>query len=372
MRKEKVLFVLGGMDRAGAEAFVMTAVRHLDRKKITPMILTFLAPKNGQRFEYQDELDKLGVKMLRVKDTRFSKPWQFVRDIKKIVQKEKITVVHSNIDFMSGLVLLAAKLGGAKKRVAHAHSTNGAKVESLTGKIAAKILRTLIFNNATALVACGKDAGEFLFQKHPFVVIKNGIELEQFAFRASKRKSMRKKYQLADGLIVLLNAARMEPVKNQHYLLELMAAAKQKKIKAKLFLLGDGSLKDTLKKEITLKNLTKEVILLPTQANIADFYMMSDVFVMSSLAEGLSVSCVEAQATGLKTLLSDHIAEETKLLDDTLFLPITDTGKAQWLKEIQKIHSEKVRAKAIEEKRVRVFDGAKMARSLEELYVRDY
>ena len=127
---KNVLHIVGGLDRGGAEAYIMNTLRNIDRKKYRFIIATFMAPSNGDKYAYQDELETLGVEIVRLRDTRFSNPRDFEKQIEILVRKRGINIVHSHIDFMSALTLAGAKRGGAEKLIAHSHSTNNTKMKS--------------------------------------------------------------------------------------------------------------------------------------------------------------------------------------------------------------------------------------------------
>ena len=127
---KNVLHIVGGLDRGGAEAYIMNTLRNIDRKKYHFIIAAFMNPSDGNKYAYQDELDKLGIEIVRLRDTRFSNPRDFEKQIELLVRKRGIDIVHSHIDFMSALTLAGAKRGGAEKLIAHCHSTNNAKMKS--------------------------------------------------------------------------------------------------------------------------------------------------------------------------------------------------------------------------------------------------
>ena len=97
---KNVLHIVGGLDRGGAEAYIMNTLRNIDRKKYRFIIATFMAPSNGDRYAYQDELETLGVEIVRLRDTRFSNPRDFEKQIEILVRKRGINIVQSHIDFM--------------------------------------------------------------------------------------------------------------------------------------------------------------------------------------------------------------------------------------------------------------------------------
>ena len=80
-----------------------------------------------------------------------------------------------------------------------------------------------------------------------------------------------------------------------------------------LLLIGTGENKDFIKKKAIKLGIINNVKFLGNRNDIPDLLMAMDAFVMPSLYEGLPISAVEAQATGLKTYLSDKISKETEL-----------------------------------------------------------
>ena len=96
------------------------------------------------------------------------------------------------------------------------------------------------------------------------------------------------------------------------------------KINFKVFLVGEGELKEDIVSYIKNNSLTDKFILLEKRDDIEKIMMASDIFLLPSLYEGLAVTSIEAQCTGLLTLCSTSITDETKLTDIIQFLDITD------------------------------------------------
>ena len=359
----KILHVIGGMDRGGAESYIMNTLRNIDRKKYQCDILTFLKPRDGEKYFYEDELKKLGVKIIQIDDDRFKKPIKFVKNVERVLVSGKYDAIHSHIDFMSALTLRAARNAGLKKRISHSHNTDNSNLKKPLLKAASNVFRRQINREATLRLACGEEAGKFLYgAKQDFRVIHNGINLQQFRYNSNTRKMMRAKLGIDDSAVVLLNVGRFEEQKNQEHLIDIFADYARKNKTAKLVIIGEGSLRQNLEDKIASERLGDSVYLLPAQDSIERFYSMSDIFVLPSLFEGVPTVGIEAQANGMKCLFSDNVPEETKLLDSVEFLSLKDN----WTSRI-KIVEEK-RGDATRNPKVQEYAIENTVKALEKAY----
>ena len=361
----KILHVIGGMDRGGAEMYIMNSLRNLDLKKYKFGIVTFIPSHSGGRYDFEDELEKMGVKIYRITDNRFKHPRRFIRDIAKIVYDDKYDTVHSHIDFMSALSLAGAKKGGATKRIAHSHGSNNEKLDSKIIRIISVFLRHRLNKLATHRLACGEAAGEFLYgKKQEFTVIHNGIDLQKFRFNANTRHKMREKCDFGEDDVILLNIGRLEKVKNHSRLIDIFGDYSRKHKNSHLIIIGDGSLHDDLEDKIASERLEDKITLLPAQADVERYYMMADIFVMPSLFEGVPTVGIEAQACGMKCLFSDTVPEETKLIDSSEFLSLNG---GDWLSRIIPNETKK-RGEAIKAPKVQEYDIKNTVKKLEAVY----
>ena len=361
---KRILHVIGGMDRGGAEMYIMNSLRNLDLKKYQFGIVTFMPSHSGEKYDFEDELKKMGVKLYHVTDNRFKRPHRFIRDIAKIVRDDKYDTVHSHIDFMSALSLAGAKKGGATKRIAHSHGSNNEKLDSKIVRVISVYLRHRLNKLATHRLACGEAAGKFLYGKNQeFTVIHNGIDLQKFRFNSNTRHKMREKCGFGENDVILLNVGRLERVKNHTHLIDIFGDYSRKHKNAHLIIIGDGSLHDELEDKIASERLESSVTLLPAQADVERYYMMSDVFVMPSLFEGVPTVGIEAQACGMKCLFSDSVPEETKLIDSSEFIPLN----GDWLSHIVP-NDNKKRGEAVKAPKVLEYDIKNTVKKLEAVY----
>lgn len=107
------------------------------------------------------------------------------------------------------------------------------------------------------------------------------------------------------GTICLLTAARLEPVKAFDVAIQAMALMKQKKIRAVWYVLGEGSLRQQLEKEIRAKHVEDCFFLLGQKENPYPYIAACDIYVQETRFEGFCTSITEAVILGRKVVASD-------------------------------------------------------------------
>jgi glycosyltransferase EpsF len=333
-KKQKVVLqVVGAMNMGGAETFVMNIYRNIDHETYQFVFLCYL----DGTYDYEEEIKQLGGKVVRIADTRITNPALFVENIQKIIKNERINIVHSHVDFSSGYAMLAAKYAGVTIRIAHAHTTSTSQSKNILKKAWFMVLKSVMNHYASNYVACGVDAGQFMFGKRPYVVLRNGVDAKRFTYSAAKRTKVRNKLNIGAKDKVFLHIGRFVLVKNHTFLIDVFSAYYKLDKSAKLILLGDGDLFDDIKKKVEALGLGGSVFLLGKKANTEDYFSAADVFIMPSVHEGLPVTLIEAQMNSLTCLVSDRI-DRTVDYGGVHFYSIQKTPK-EWAKRLKSTDS---------------------------------
>lgn len=135
-------------------------------------------------------------------------------------------------------------------------------------------------------------------------VVPNGVELAEYGGAASEaRTRLRKEWGIGDHEVLALAIGRLTPVKNYAGLLEACSLAGAEAPSLRLAVLGTGPLEDALRSRA--RALGSRAIFLGYRADVADCLRASDLFVNSSLTEGLPVALLEAMASGVAIIASE-------------------------------------------------------------------
>lgn len=319
------------MNRGGAETLIMNLYRNIDRSKIQ---FDFLTCKEGV---FDSEILKMGGEIHRIPYISDVGHLNYVKALNKFFEvNDEYKIVHSHLDKMSGLVLRSAKRGGIPIRISHSHNT------SSEGGIAARIYKWLVGNiilsNATNLFACSKYAAEWLFKEKSYSteILKNGIESERFEFSPQVRRVVREELNLDEDIFVLGHVGRFAHQKNHAFLIDVFAKFNKIKKDSVLILIGDGPLQSTIEKKVLELKLKDKVKFIGIRSDIHRLLQAFDVFVFPSLHEGLPVSVIEAQGSGLPCLLSGNISQEVNLGNNLVeFISLTD--KNLWVRKLREI-----------------------------------
>lgn len=304
----RILHVVVNMNRGGAETLLMNLYRNVDRTKIQ---FDFLTCKEGA---YNSEITKMGGIIHRIPYVSDIGHTKYIQALDQFFTSHTTyKIVHAHMDKMSGFVLRSAQKAGIPVRIAHSHNT------SSEGGLAAKVYKwfagTFIASCATHFVACSNKAAQWLFanQRTKVMVLKNGIESEQFAYSPMVREEVRSELQIAPDTFVLGHVGRFNHQKNHTFLLDVFAELNREKPDTMLVLAGDGPLREEIERKAKALQLQDKVKFLGVRSDIARLLQGLDMFVFPSLHEGLPVTLIEAQGAGLPCMISDEITQEVDM-----------------------------------------------------------
>lgn len=311
---ERILQIVTYMGRGGIETMLMNYYRRMDREKIQ---FDFLVHRDF-RADYDDEIEALGGRIYRIPPMNPASGG-YRRALAEFFRSHEYRVVHCHLNYMSGVVLAAAKKAGVPVRIAHAHT---AAMAPGWKQAVRRLCKHLIPATATHLFSCSTEAGRAVFGKRDFSILANAIDAAAFAPNDRLRAEVRAELNLGNTLTVM-HVGRMVYAKNHEFLLEAFSELLCTEPDAKLVLVGDGELRSEI--EAKAASLPEgAVLILGTRTDIPRLLQAADVFAFPSRFEGFGITVLEAQAAGLPCIKADTITDDcivTKLVQS---LPITD------------------------------------------------
>ena len=258
-----------------------------------------------------------------------------VGEVYQVLKQEHFDIAHSHMTLTNFYVLLLAKMLGVRVRISHAHSAF--REDNLKAKLAFPILKSLNRLAANVWMACGYDAGVFLYgtdavDHQKVYMMRNAIDLQRFQRNDKTRQMIREKYAIGDALCVG-HVGRFCTPKNHSFVLEIFNAVRKITPASKFLLVGDGELRGEVLAKIKELHLENSVVLTGNVTNTNELYQAMDVFLMPSLHEGLPVTGVEAQASGLPCVFADTITKEVDITGHSVFLSL-DEAPGVWADKV--------------------------------------
>lgn len=331
----RVLHVVTIMNRNGLENRLMDIYRHIDRNKVQFDFLTHRLDDGA----FDNEIKSLGGKVYHIPALNPLHTFRYLKTVRSFFREHKeYYIVHSHINAFSTFVLYAAKKEGVKVRIAHSRTWGAEKSWKTLFKYLSK---AFINGQVTHRFGCSQQAGEWLFgrrwvkEPNHFKVIPNSIELDKFAFNETLRNEMRNKLGLNEE-IAFVNVSRLEPQKNHSFLLKIFKEIINENSNVRLYLIGEGWLKDKISREAEELEISESVVFVGNINNVGDYLNAMDAFIFPSLFEGFGTVTIEAQCCGLPIIASDTIPPETKISDLLEFESLNSSPKI-WADHIMRL-----------------------------------
>ena len=331
MSKEpiRVLHIVGRMDRGGIETMLMNLYRNIDRDKVQ---FDFLA-HFGREAAYNDEIRALGgriYEMPALRDETHIYYWRlfsYINALKKFFSEHKeYKIIHCHMTNTAGIYMPIAKKRGISCIVSHSHNTR-AKM-GIVGKVT-DFLQKPIYKYATDMFACSEAAKKWFYSEElvksgKVKVIANAVDADKFRFNPERRVQMRRELNLGDSLAIVC-VARFRREKNQIFLMDVLKKMKEKNENVVFIFAGDGHCEDDVKARAKEYGLENETRFLGMRPDVPDILQAADAFVLPSLWEGLPVTGIEAQASGLHCVVADGVTDEMNAIGMVDYLSLDDS-----------------------------------------------
>lgn len=326
----RVAQVIGMAVNGGTESFWMNYYRHIDRSKVQ---FDFLVESTSKIIN-KEEIESMGGRVIIIPS--YKNPIKYVKTLTRFFKENKYDIVHSNMNALSVFTLKAAKKAGIKIRIAHSHATTSKK--EVLRNIAKQILKKFSKKYATHYFAVSDVAARWLFGNKTVdngkVYFINSFDVSKYLFDKIARQKLREKLNIKDDEIVIGNIGRMVQTKNQEFVIKLFAELSKCHPNYKLIFGGEGPLKEELANSSKKYHVDEKVIFYGADENIAKLYSALDLYIFPSLYEGLGLTLLEAQASGLPCLASTGVSQETKILDEVRYLDLKE-DLSIWIKNIE-------------------------------------
>jgi glycosyltransferase involved in cell wall biosynthesis len=366
MEPIRVLHMIGTLEIGGSQSFILNIYSNIDRNKLQ---FDFIVD-HPDRMDYENDVKQLGARVYIM--PKFN--GKNIREIKKAWNRffedhPDYKVLHSHVRSYASIYLPIAKKHDVKT-IIHSHSTsNGFGLLALVKSI----LQYPVRYQADYFMACSREAGEWLFGKkvcesNKFQVAKNAIDVKKYTFNERMRTEVRRELGLNDEF-VLGYLARVVVPKNPFFIIDSMHEILKIKPTAKLLFVGDGDLLKSVKEKARIVGIDGSIIFTGARTDVERMLSAMDCYLLPSIWEGLGISLIEAQSSGLKCLCSENIPSAAIVTDLVQVIPLTE-GSKNWAAKAVENDSDYKRENQYEKIKTAGYDIAENVEIMSSFYMK--
>lgn len=289
----RVLWLLKGLGRGGAERLAALIVPQLDCERFTVEVAYMLADKQ----DHVPELERQGIDVFCLQARR-STDLSWVARLRTLLRKGDYDLVHTH----SPLPAVAARLvAGEPTRLVHTeHNLWGAY------RRPTRIANRLTYARNDAVIAVSEGVAGSIrpvrwsarSAPRPETLL-HGVDLEDVPSGARARAAARQRLDLDLRTPVVGTVGNLSAKKDHATLLAAIDQVRRGQPEVVLLLVGDGPLRSALEAEVARRGLRDTVRFLGSRDDVAALLPALDVFALSSRYEGLPIALLEAMGAGV-------------------------------------------------------------------------
>jgi len=364
MQPLKILYVITKLELGGAQKQLLALIRGLDKDKFQPCLFT---GDSGLLDEEADAIPGLGIKRSSRLKRQISplNDWLALCEIRRFIKANNIDIVHTHSSKAGIIGRIAAKLANVKIIIHTVHGWSFNDYQNPLIRCAYIWLEKITAGFSRALIVVSEhDRQEGLKQgigrPDKYSLIRYGIDRNEFIPGSNT------------GELAVCTVSCLKPQKSPQDFIRLAASITKKYNNVRFIIVGDGVLRRQIEKMINSFGLQQKVKLCGWQRNVAEILAAADIFVLTSLWEGLPISALEALSCGLPVVATDtggisEIIEEGR---NGFLCPRRDIGQmAEKLERLLKDRSMRIKmAAAAKESLTADFDINALAFNTQKLY----
>lgn len=289
--KIRVLNVLPLGSLGGAENFVLELCRHHDKKRFDVKVCILLSGDTVANKMIQHGIQVFRLNMKNGFDVLRVLP------LSVFIRRNHIDIV--NIHGQNPLGKLFTVLGCPQLII---HTDHGTTISSPVKRKK----RVVLFNRLISpfihhYIAISKGMVKSLQSRervpaNKISLIYNGVDVQAIKRTKGDRRQILSELDVADGIPILGTVGRLCQEKQYHLLIRSLAELKSQKLNFVTLIIGDGPLKEEIRRIIENTGLKKHVKLLGNRDDVLKLLDVVDIFIFASGGEAFSITILEAMA----------------------------------------------------------------------------
>ncbi len=298
---KKIIFLHQSLEVGGAENLRLALLKNIDRARFNIKVCSI-----GKKGPIGEKIEKLGYKVDELNQNPCSKNIRITYELIKYLRRERPDILQCSLFNANFHGRIAGFFSGIPFLITEEHSEhfqyNGFKM------LPYKIADFLLSHITDFIVCCSEGLKRDIVEKEKLPVgkvvsIENCLDLDNCSIKI-KRNDIRRKYNI-DNELVFITVASLSARKGHGLLIGALHDIKNMGYRFRCFFAGDGPLKEPLRKKCNELGLLDEIIFLGNVDNVADYLNASDIFLLPSFLEGLSIALMEAMSAGLASIVTD-------------------------------------------------------------------
>lgn len=322
---ERIL-VTGGtkIGQAGVATMIYRWGQEFNNQKL---VYDYLMQSELPKEKYRKKIIDKGGRIYHMKGKKNAV--SILKWVTEICEKYHYQTIHINSDssYIAAAYIMAARRGGVKNIIVHSHcsqidETNPMK--RVMKILAHQVFKPYVLKFSKYYLSCSDEAGIWMYGKKgitrpQYGVIPTSERVDDFEYKEEERKAFRKEMDI-ENKIVIGNIGRFSFQKNHDFMIDLFAEFHNRHRDSFLLLVGKGPTRKKIEEKVKLLELQDSVLFLQDRDDTQALYSAMDIFLMTSLFEGMPSTIVEAQMSFLPCVVSDAVTHDVKFTRNVTFV----------------------------------------------------
>lgn len=290
----------------GPDKTILNSAAQHDKSRVD-VLVTYLKQPNDNDFRIAEMARSLSLNYIDLVDYSMF-DWHCIRQLKKIIRQEKISLLHSHDDktLLYSVILKYLVPGLRIMHTCHSHSEY-AKDSFPNSKaywkyrLRKKLLIWLMSQHTPPVLTISNNTRQRLIRSglkaENVTVLYNGIDTEHWR-RSKATPVLKDELQLSENDLLVGTVARITYDKDLPTFFEVARKVTKQMPNVKFVIVGDGNGNELqlAKKDVACRGLEKVIFFTGHRSDLIDVYASFDLFLMTSLTEGLPNTALEAMA----------------------------------------------------------------------------
>ena len=330
MQPLKVLQIFTILNRGGAETNLMNYYRKIDKNKI---LFDFVVHRKEEG-EYEKEIITLGGKIFHLPSLHPRNINEYKFAVRNFFDENPgYQIIHGQCSELGVFIYEEAKKRKIPVIIAHAHSSKMSFDAKAIFRLKWKLTMRKYIN---AYFTCGVAASKYLFGYKlacKTFQVNNAVDANSLMFNENVRKVVQYELDAVETFNVV-HVGSFNKIKNHRFIIKIFGEIVKIIPNSKLFLVGEGVLKVEIMTLVSKLDLKSHVFFLGTRSDVSKLLQAMDLFLFPSLYEGLPLSLIEAQTSGIFCAISNTIPAEAVLIPDNVKIYDLNHSAKFWAEEI--------------------------------------